>query len=111
MALGYIPGTYSTSLMALEERVKAIDCASPLLRYNSTRPLEGMADILRRTGAPISPPGGIPNGIRSNSTSPAVAAVSGPGSEGRTSPSLSGKYGSVTPTHSTASGLHHSNCD
>lgn len=39
---------YSTSLLALEERVKAIESPSPLSAYSHVQPLQQMSDILRR---------------------------------------------------------------
>ena len=72
-ASGYMPpnSMYSTSLMALEERVKAIEAPSPLSAYNSQRPLEQMANILRRQEGQITPPGGAGS---SHSHSPGAAS-------------------------------------
>ena len=47
----HAPSSYSTSLMALEERVKAIDS----MGFNSQRPLEKMEDIIRRADPNSSP--------------------------------------------------------
>ena len=47
--------TYSTSLMALEERVKAIDVASPLMQYGIHRAPEHIAELMHnghRQGSP-----------------------------------------------------------
>ena len=52
----HLPSSYSTSLMALEERVKAIESPSPLSAYSAMQPLEHMASILRRPD--ISMPNG-----------------------------------------------------
>ena len=55
--------TYSASLQALEDRVKAIDTTSPLGNYNSGKPLEQMANIIRRHENQMSPR--MPNGHHS----------------------------------------------
>ena len=47
----YPASSYSTSLMALEERVKAIDS----MGYSSSRPLEQMENIIRRADPNASP--------------------------------------------------------
>ena len=58
--------TYSASLQALEDRVKAIDTTSPLGNYNSGKPLEQMANIIRRHENQMSPR--MPNGHHSPKT-------------------------------------------
>ena len=58
--------TYSASLQALEDRVKAIDTTSPLGNYSSGKPLEQMANIIRRHENQMSPR--LPNGNHSPKT-------------------------------------------
>lgn len=58
--------SYSASLQALEDRVKAIDTTSPLGNYNSGKPLEQMANIIRRHENQMSPR--LANGNRSPKT-------------------------------------------
>ena len=60
------PSSASYSLQALEDRVKAIDTTSPLGNYNSGKPLEQMANIIRRHENQMSPR--MPNGNPSPKT-------------------------------------------
>ncbi len=87
---------YSTSLMALEERVKAIESTSSIGSYGAGRPLDAMANILRRHESQMSPR--IPNGNHSP-TRP---------EDGRTSPTSSMKDGSVHSGAQSPRSLAHS---
>ena len=85
----YTPGVYSTSLMALEERVKAIETNS-VSQLSSARPIEQMENIIRRAEGQQSPNQATQaNGGNSNSTSPAMPGGSEDGSAGHLTPGRS----------------------
>ena len=66
--------TYSSSLLALEERVKAIDVASPLMQYGIHRAPEQLAEMMHhnQSGPPRSP--AVSEGSGNNSISPAASS-------------------------------------